>query len=90
MKADQWIGGDRSMQLGSEHDFIAAAVVIAAGEFANQIARQHLAVGAGSITGFHRVLDQYADFNRFAAFGIWGDSDECASHGISPQCTRPA
>ena len=54
-----------------------------AGKAADQIAWQHLAFTAAPIAGFHRVLDQHADFDYLAAFGGGLDSDERARQKLN-------
>ena len=59
----------------------AAAVVIAAGKATQDVARQRLPVGARTIAGFHRMLDQRADLDDVAALRRRWNVDQRAGHG---------
>src|SRR5205085_2408776 len=64
-EADIRIGGHRLMQLSAEY----LLAVIAANEFANNVARDHLAIRTGAIAGFHDMRDQRAYLYHLPAPG---------------------
>src|SRR5258706_1034231 len=70
------VGGDAAGQFHAEH----FDAVVAAGDIVNHVLGIGLAGGIEAKTGFHRVLDDKANGDQFAALGGGGDGETKIAH----------
>ena len=83
MKRQEGIGGNRCVKRRAKYWHTITrfpAFFKVAGEAPDEITRKHLAFATAPVTGLHRVLDQYADFNDLIAAGTRWDGNEGACH----------
>src|SRR5262249_47399516 len=73
---DERISGDRGRELQVED----LDAVVGAGEALDDVARDHLAVGAGAEAGLHLVRDQGLDLEHLAPLDGLGHVDEGVAH----------
>src|SRR5262249_1247494 len=79
-EGDQRIRGDRGMQVDAAH----LDTVVGAGEGADDVARDDLAVLRAPEAGLHRVLSERLDLDDLAALRARRHGDYGARHQISP------